>query len=222
MNATRTRIKFCGITRSEDAHLACELGVDAIGLVFTRKSPRYVGLEQARAIRVALPPLVTVVALFMDDEPGWIEQVIGAVQPDILQFHGSEPPSLAGGFALPYFKAVPMGSVVDVASFAALHPAAAGLLLDSHAAGNVGGSGDAFDWSRIPRNLPRPLVLAGGLDATNVAQAIALVRPYAVDVSSGIESAPGVKHAARMRDFVTAVRTADSECGNMDSPDACD
>jgi phosphoribosylanthranilate isomerase len=152
---------------------------------------------------------VTTVALFMDDEPGWIEEVISMVQPDILQFHGNESPGFAASFARPYFKAVPMGSVSDVIAYAAQHPAAAGILLDSHAGGAMGGSGEAFDWARVPRNIARPIVLAGGLDADNVAQAIATVRPYAVDVSSGIESAPGIKHAAKMRRFVEAVRAAD-------------
>jgi phosphoribosylanthranilate isomerase len=205
-----TRIKFCGITRAEDARRAADLGVDAIGLVFTRKSHRFVGLTQARAIRRALPLFVTAVALFMDDEPGWIEEVIADMQPDLLQFHGSEAPGFAASFARPYIKAVPMASVNDVAAYAAQHPGASGFLLDSHAGGAPGGRGTAFDWTRAPRNLDRRIVLAGGLDARNVAQAIALVRPYAVDVSSGIEFAPGIKDAAEMRCFVDAVRAADA------------
>ena len=214
MNAVRTRIKFCGITRAEDARLAADLGVDAIGLVFTRKSQRFVGLGQARAIRRALPPFVTAVALFMDDEPAWIEEVIAVVQPDFLQFHGSEPAGFAASFARPYFKAVPMASVMDVAAYAAHHPDATGLLFDSHAAGTVGGSGETFDWTRVPRNNGRPIVLAGGLDPRNVAQAIAIVRPYAVDVSSGIETAPGIKQASAMRRFAEAVRLADDAITN--------
>ncbi|MEO5558864.1 MAG: phosphoribosylanthranilate isomerase [Dokdonella sp.] len=206
----RTRIKICGITRAEDARLAAALGVDAIGLVFTRKSQRFVGVTQARAIRRALPLLVTAVALFMDDEPSWIEEVIAVVQPDILQFHGSESAGFAASFARPYFKAIPMGSVTNVIAYAAQHPDAAGVLLDSHIGGAMGGSGEAFEWSRVPRNIGRPVVLAGGLDPDNVARAIAAVRPYAVDVSSGIESAPGIKHAAKMRRFVEAVQAADA------------
>ncbi|MEO7326469.1 MAG: phosphoribosylanthranilate isomerase [Dokdonella sp.] len=205
----RTRVKFCGITRAEDARLAAALGVDAIGLVFTRKSQRFVGVSQARAIRRALPLLVTAVALFMDDEPSWIEEVIAVVQPDILQFHGNESAGFAASFARPYFKAIPMGSVTNVIAYAAQHPDASGVLLDSHAGGAMGGSGEAFEWSRVPRNIGRPVVLAGGLDPDNVARAIAAVRPYAVDVSSGIESAPGIKHAAKMRRFVEAVQAAD-------------
>jgi phosphoribosylanthranilate isomerase len=209
VNSVRTRIKFCGITRADDAHVAAELGVDAIGLVFTRKSQRFIGAGPAREIRRALPPFVTAVALFMDDEPSWIEEVIAVVQPDILQFHGNESAGFAASFARPYFKAVPMGSVANVLAYAAQHPEAAGILLDSHSGGALGGSGEAFDWSRVPRHAGRPIVLAGGLDADNVALAIAAVRPYAVDVSSGIESAPGIKHAVKMRRFVEAVRAAD-------------
>jgi phosphoribosylanthranilate isomerase len=209
MTATRTRIKYCGITRADDARLAAELGVDAIGLVFTRDSMRFVGVGQARTIRRALPPFVTTVALFMDDEPAWIEEVIAVVQPDVLQFHGKEDAGFAASFGRPYLMAVPMGSVANVNAFAAQHPDAVGLLLDSHASGALGGTGQAFDWTRVPRNTGRPIVLAGGLDPANVARAIAAVRPYAVDVSSGIESAPGIKNPTRMRRFVEAVKTAD-------------
>lgn len=205
---TRVRVKFCGMTRLEDVRAAVELGVDAIGLVCTRRSTRFVEPGQARALRRALPPFVSAVALFMDDAPEWVADAIAALRPDCLQFHGSETAAFAASFALPYLKAVPMASVADVAGYAAAHPAAAGFLLDGHAAGAAGGSGVAFDWSRVPHGLGRPLLLAGGLDAGNVAQAIALARPYAVDVSSGIERAPGVKDAARMRAFVEAVRAA--------------
>jgi phosphoribosylanthranilate isomerase len=205
-----TRIKFCGFTRADDVRIAVELGVDAIGLVLTRKSQRFLGLSQARALRRSLPPFVSAVALFMDDDAGWIEEVIAGVQPDLLQFHGSESGGFAASFMRPYIKAVPMASVADVAAYVALHPEACGFLLDSHAVGQVGGTGGRFDWSRVPR-LARSLLLAGGLDALNVAQALALVRPYAVDVSSGIESSPGIKDAAKMRAFVAAVRAADAQ-----------
>jgi phosphoribosylanthranilate isomerase len=200
------RIKFCGVTRIDDAFAATALGVDAIGMVFTRRSQRFVDLVQAAAIRRVLPPFVAAVALFMDDEPAWIEDVIEVVRPDLLQFHGGETAEFARGFARPYLKAVPMGSIADAAAAAAQHPDAVGILLDSHAAGAVGGSGVAFDWARVPPDMRRPVVLAGGLDASNVARAIALMRPYAVDVSSGIESAPGIKDALKMRAFVDAVR----------------
>lgn len=201
---TRTRIKFCGLTRAEDVRCAIALGVDAIGFVLTRRSRRFVEPEQARALRDALPPFVSAVALFMDDAPDWVAEVVATMRPDLLQFHGEESGGFAERFDRPYLKAIPMGSVADVAAYADAHPRACGFLLDSHSTGAAGGSGEAFDWARFPHQLDRPLVLAGGLDAGNVAQAIALARPYAVDVSSGIESAPGIKDAGRMRAFVAA------------------
>lgn len=205
---SRTRIKFCGLTRIDDVRAAAELGVDAVGFVLTKKSRRFVDPAHARTLRDVLPPFVSAVALFMDDDAAWVEHVISTLRPDWLQFHGAEPASFAESFDRPYLKAVPMASVVDVDAFAASHPHASGFLLDSHALGAAGGSGEAFDWTRAPRNFARPLVLAGGLDAGNVAQAIAIAKPYAVDVSSGIESAPGIKDAAKMRAFVDAVRDA--------------
>ncbi len=200
------RIKFCGITRIEDAHAAAGLGVDALGLVFTRRSRRFVDVAQARAIRDVLPPFMNVVALFMDDDPAWIEQVIAQVQPHLLQFHGSESARHAERFARPYLKAIAMQGG-DAHAVASEHAGAAGFLLDGHAPGAPGGAGRSFDWTHAPR-LGRPVVLAGGLDADNVARAIAVVRPYAVDVSSGIETSPGIKDAAAMRAFVEAVRAA--------------
>lgn len=206
----RTRIKFCGITRAEDARRGAELGIDAIGLVFSRASQRFIGIREARNVRAELPPFVTAVALFMDDEAGWIEEVISTVQPDLLQFHGAEPDRFAASFLRPYIKAVPMASVANALRHVADFPGAAGFVLDSHARGAPGGTGEAFDWTRIQPGTGRPFVLAGGLTAQNVAQAIATVRPYGVDISSGIESAPGIKDVAKMRAFVSAVRAADS------------
>ncbi len=205
------RIKFCGITRGDDALAAAVLGVDALGFVFTRRSRRFIEPAAARAIRAALPPFVTSVALFMDDTPDWIAEAIAIAAPDLLQFHGAEPAADCERFGRPYLKAVPMGSVADVAAFAAAHPRAAGLLLDSHALGAAGGTGERFDWARVPRGLDRPLILAGGLDVDNVGTAVRIARPHAVDVSSGIESAPGIKDAARMRAFVAAVRAAERD-----------
>jgi len=203
-----TRIKFCGITRPQDARFAIELGVDAIGLVFTRRSQRFLGISQAREIRRMLPPFMSAVALFMDDAPSWIEEVIAGVQPDLLQFHGAEAGPFAASFSRPYVKVVPMASIDDAAAYVGLHPAASGFVLDSHALGALGGTGETFDWKRAPR-IGKPTILAGGLDPGNVAQAIALVRPYAVDVSSGIETASGIKESGKMRRFVEAVRAAD-------------
>ena len=209
----RTRIKFCGITRVDDARRGAELGIDAIGFVFTRASQRFVGISQARTIRAELPPFVTAVALFMDDEPGWIEEVVSSVQPDLLQFHGAETDRFAASFARPYIKAVPMASVADAARHVAEFPNASGFLLDSHERGARGGTGRTFDWARAPSSGGHEYVLAGGLTAQNVAQAIAAVRPYGVDVSSGIESAPGIKDQSKMRAFVAAVRSADAARG---------
>lgn len=202
---SRVRIKFCGITRAEDALFASALGVDALGFVFTRKSSRFIEADAANRILRDLPPFVTSVALFMDDEPAWIRQVIAMARPQVLQFHGGEPAAECVGYGLPYLKAVPMATVTDVASYAAGFPGAAGFLLDAHASGEPGGQGNRFDWSR-PMRCDRPLILAGGLSADNVPEAIRRLRPFGVDVSSGIESAPGIKDAARMRDFVDAVR----------------
>ena len=200
----RVRIKFCGITRAADASLASSLGVDALGFVFTRRSGRFIEADAANRIVRELPPFVTSVALFMDDEPAWIRQVISIARPHLLQFHGNEQAADCAGYGLPYLKAVPMGSVVDVASYVAGFPGAAGFLLDAHASGEPGGQGVRFDWSR-PVQQDRSLILAGGLAPDNVQEAIRRVKPFAVDVSSGIESAPGIKDAARMRAFVDAV-----------------
>ncbi|MCE7951730.1 MAG: phosphoribosylanthranilate isomerase [Xanthomonadales bacterium PRO7] len=208
----RTRIKFCGITRAEDALAAVALGVDAIGLVLTRKSPRSIAPLQAREIRRTLPPFVTTVALLMDDEPGFIADAIATVQPDLLQFHGRETQDECLRFEMPYLKAIAMNGDNAPAQMHE-HTAAVGFVFDAHAPGGQGGSGRVFDWSRIPRDLMRPLILAGGLNLANVAEAIATVAPYAMDVSSGIEAAPGIKDAARMRAFVDAVRAADAARG---------
>lgn len=208
----RTRIKFCGITRAEDALAATALGVDAIGMVLTRKGPRHLTATPAREIRRALPPFVTVVALFMDDDPGFIADAIATVQPDLLQFHGRETLDECLRFEVPYLKAIAMAGG-DVQAQLREHTAAVGFVFDAHAPGGQGGSGRVFDWSRIPREPTRPLILAGGLNPANVAEAIAMVAPFAVDVSSGIETAPGIKDATKMRAFVDAVRAADDSHG---------
>ena len=204
-----TRIKCCGMTRVEDALLAARLGADAIGLVFTARSKRQVSFDQARAIRQALPPLVSTVALFMDDDAGRVQQVIDAVQPDLLQFHGSERDDWCAQFGLRYLKAIAMGAGVTALPQLRAYPGAAGLLLDGHGLGEAGGSGKAFDWSLMPKDLPQPLMLAGGLTPGNVAKAIRIARPWAVDVASGIESAPGIKDPQKMAAFIHAVREAD-------------
>jgi phosphoribosylanthranilate isomerase len=201
-----TRIKFCGLTRLEDVELAARLGVDAIGFVMTRRSKRFVEPAAAAHLRNAVPPYVTTVALVMDDEPAYIEEVLRVLRPDMLQFHGSETDAACAAFGVRYTKAIAMGE--GEAALERLHrfPQAAGLLLDGHGLGEQGGSGQRFDWSLMPKALAQPLILAGGLDADNVAQAIRVARPWAVDVSSGIESSPGIKDRAKMERFISAVR----------------
>jgi len=204
----RVRVKFCGFTRREDALAASALGVDAIGLVLTPRSKRFAGIANARDIRRALPPFVAVVTLFMDNEPGFIAEAIATVRPDLLQFHGSEEAPDCVRYGLPYLKAVAMGSAgqVDGRAVVAAHPQAAGFLFDGNAAGEQGGSGQRFDWARLPAGLSAPVILAGGLTPENVGEAIRAAHPYAVDVSSGIESSPGVKDLEKMRRFVAAAR----------------
>lgn len=204
---TRTRIKFCGMTRIEDAVLAARFGVDAIGFVFTRRSPRFIGPAKACAIVRALPPLVDVVALFMDDEPDWVREVERAIRPHWLQFHGSENDAFCAAFDTPHVKAIAMGSEDDVRTRLDAHPHARAFLLDGHAAGMQGGRGQGFDYARIPHDIEHPLILAGGLSVANVATAIDHVRPWAVDVSSGIESAPGIKDPDKMRAFIQAAQS---------------
>lgn len=206
----RTRIKFCGMTRVVDAQHAAALGVDAIGLVFTAHSPRCVDVEQARVIRDSLPPFVTSVALFMDDDEALVRRVVNTVAPDCLQFHGAETDAWCARFGRPFLKAVAMGSVAAGLKQLREYPHAAALLLDGHGVGEAGGSGRVFDWSRIPSSLAQPLMLAGGLHAGNVAAAIVEAHPWAVDVSGGIESAPGIKDAVMMERFVAAVREIDT------------
>lgn len=208
---TRLRVKCCGITRTEDAVLAATLGADAIGLVFARHSPRGVDIRQARAIRLALPPLVAAVALFMDDEADWVLEVIDHIQPDLLQFHGDEDAGYAQQFGRRYLKAIAMADAGDPAARMAAHPQAAGFLLDGHGHGEAGGRGRTFDWTHVPRHTGRPWLLAGGLDADNVAAAIRAAQPYGVDVSSGIECAPGIKDPLRMQRFIAAVRATERD-----------
>lgn len=207
----RTRVKICGITRPEDGRQAAVLGADAIGMVFLPGSPRDVSLPVAREIIATLPPLVTVVALFMDPSPDEVERVLAALPVDLLQFHGSEPPEFCRAFGRRYMKALAMAEGgAAAAAQAERYPDAAAFLLDSHAAGQQGGSGQTFDWSQIPTDLPRPLLLAGGLHAGNVAAAIQEHRPYGVDVSSGVEAVKGIKDAARMAAFINEVRRVES------------
>lgn len=201
----RVRIKVCGMTRVEDVAAAAKLGVDAVGLVFYAKSPRNVSIEQAQALVAALPAFVTPTALFLDPDAEAVRQILGNVRIELLQFHGVEPAEFCRSFGRPYIKAVPMGSQADLAEYGRRHAQAAALLLDSHATGQKGGTGKSFDWAAVPSFKGPPLILAGGLNPGNVATAIRMVRPYAVDVSSGVESAPGIKDPGKMAAFVHEV-----------------
>ena len=205
-----TRIKCCGMTRIEDALLAAQLGADAIGLVFTARSRRRVGIAQAETIRRALPPFVDCIALFMDDDAGLVREVIATVQPDLLQFHGLESDAWCAQFDRRYLKAVAMGEGPAAVTRLRDYPGASGLLLDGHGLGEAGGSGHSFDWSLMPRDFRQPLILAGGLRADNVAAAIQIACPWAVDVASGVESSPGIKDAAKLQAFISEVRAIDT------------
>jgi len=208
---SHTRIKFCGLTRAEDVRLAVELGVDYLGLVFAAGSPRQLSLSQACELRALVPEEIAVVALVMDDAAASIRSIIEQVRPDLLQFHGHEQDTDCAGFGVPFFKVIAMGGDRQEHGLtAAAYPSAYGLLLDGHAQGEQGGSGQRFDWTRVPAGLGKPFLLAGGLCPDNVAAAIHTARPWGVDVSSGIESSPGVKDADRMRHFVEETRRADS------------
>lgn len=205
----RTRIKICGITRSQDALEAVRLGADALGFVFYERSPRRVTLEQACAIGGDLPPFVARVALFLNADAGYVNEVIHRFRPDVLQFHGDEPPATCAASGVPYIKAIPMGSSGSPQAYIQRYGDARAVLFDSHAAGAAGGSGKRFDWKRIPSDMSLPLVLAGGLNPDNVAEAVRKVRPFAVDVSSGVESEPGIKDHAFMADFIQEVGNGD-------------
>jgi phosphoribosylanthranilate isomerase len=205
----RTRIKFCGVTRPQDADTAVALGVDAVGLVLAAGSPRFISLEQAAIIRRRLPAFVQAVALFRNADDAAVGRAIEVLQPDLLQFHGDESAAFCESFGRPYLRAVPMKGAVDLAPWERQFASAAALLLDAHGAGEPGGQGVPFGWDALRGRAHRPYVLAGGLTPDNVGAAVTLLRPHAVDVSSGIESAPGVKDEARMLRFIEAVRAAD-------------
>jgi len=205
-----TRIKCCGMTRTQDALLAAQLGADAIGVVFAARSKRRVTLAQAASIVAAMPAFVTTVALFMDDDAALVRQVIDEVRPTLLQFHGRESDAWCRQFGQPFLKAIAMGEGASALATVDDYPHAQGVLLDGHGADEAGGSGRTFDWSLVPPSLAPRLILAGGLTADNVGAAIRTARPWAVDAASGIESAPGIKDPARLAAFIAAVRQADA------------
>ncbi len=204
-----TRVKICGITRRVDALAAASCGADAIGLVFYEHSPRLVSIAQAGLLAAALPPFVSVVGLFVDADAAFVREVLASVPLDMLQFHGDEPPAYCAQFNKPYLKAIRVKAGVDLLQCASDFCGARGLLLDAHVDGIPGGTGTAFDWALIPGRLPLPVILSGGLDAGNVAAAIKQVRPYAVDVSSGVEAGKAIKDAAKIAAFINEVKRTD-------------
>jgi phosphoribosylanthranilate isomerase len=203
MSAVRSKI--CGITRIEDALAAVEAGADAIGLVFYPKSPRAVSVQEARAIIAALPPFISTVGLFVNASRCELNETLDAVPLDMLQFHGDEAPEQCEGYHRPYMKALRVQAGDDIAASCRMYSGASGILLDTFVAGVPGGTGETFDWALIPQGLSKPVILAGGLTSANVAQAIAQVRPYAVDVSGGVEKSKGIKDHDKIRAFMSAV-----------------
>jgi len=208
----RTRVKVCGMTRAEDIEAAVQAGADAIGLVFYPPSPRFLRIEQARKLADSVPPFVASVALFVNPPAEEVRAVLERVRPSMLQFHGEETPGFCGQFGVPYLKACRVKSgdsaAVDLLKYLQPFSTAAGWLLDSHVA-EYGGVGESFDWSLVPTELARPLVLSGGLTRDNIRDAVRRVRPWAVDVSSGVEVSKGIKDAAKVAAFIAEVRNAD-------------
>lgn len=204
-----TRVKICGITQLDDALHACGAGADAIGLVFCEKSPRNIDASKAVQICRALPAFVTTVALFMNEDETQVRQILSEVPIDCLQFHGEEEAAYCRQFNRPYIKAIAMDGETELARKVSAYHDAKAVLLDSHAPGQTGGTGETFDWNEIPRDLDKPIVLAGGLTVENVAEAIRVVRPYAVDVSSGVEREKGLKDAERVTAFIHEVRNVE-------------
>ena len=204
----KPRVKICGLTRADDVRVAVEAGADAIGLVFYPPSPRFVDLPTAAALARLAPPFVSVVGLFVNADPALVRATLAAVPIHLLQFHGDEDDAYCRQFDRPFMKAARVKPGMDLVQYAADFPSAQAILLDAFVDG-YGGGGKVFDWSLIPAQLGKPLVLSGGLDADNVGAAVKRVRPAAVDVSSGVEAAKGVKDAGKVRAFVAAVRTAD-------------
>ena len=201
----RTRAKICGITRLEDALAAVEHGADAIGLVFYKPSPRYVSIEQAAAISAALPPFVSVVALFVDPTQAEVNAVLSQVRIDVLQFHGEESEPECVQYSLPYLKAIRVKTDTNLIQYAQTYSTAKALLLDTYSEHAVGGTGQVFDWSLIPNNLPVPIILAGGLTPDNVSDAAKQVQLYAVDVSGGVEASKGIKDSVKIAAFMAAI-----------------
>jgi len=207
----RTRVKICGLTRPEDALQAVNVGADAIGLVFYTNSPRNVSIAQAIEIARQVPAFVTIVGLFVNAEADFVKEVIAKVKLNLLQFHGDETPVECAQYGLPYIKAIRVKPDTNLVQYEQDFNEAKGLLLDAYTEGVVGGTGHQFDWNLIPKTLTKPVILAGGLNAENVAGAIKKVRPFAVDVSGGVELSKGIKDAQKIAAFVQQVKIADAE-----------
>jgi phosphoribosylanthranilate isomerase len=205
----RTRVKICGIRKPLHAKVAAEAGADAVGLVFFAGSPRCLSVDQALAVAKALPPFVAAVGLFVNAPAEEVRAVLSKVPLDVLQFHGDEKPDYCGAFGRPFIRAVRMAEGTDLLEWAHRFSAARALLLDTHVPGEPGGTGRTFDWSAIPRGMPLPLILSGGLDAANVRRAVREVGPWAVDVSSGVEVSRGVKDPEKIVEFIRSVRRED-------------
>ena len=204
-----TRVKICGITRIEDALTAIRLGANAIGFIFWDKSTRYIDPKEARKIVMALPPFVTVVGVYVNPSSEWVEETCSIAGLNLLQFHGDELPEFCSQFLLPYIKAVRIRSGIDLLQYAAQYSSSNGLLLDSYVEGVPGGTGRTFEWSLIPENLSLPLIVSGGLYPKNVCEAIREAKPWAVDVSSGVEVTKGIKDADKIAAFMTGVRNGE-------------
>jgi phosphoribosylanthranilate isomerase len=202
-----TRIKICGITNIQDSLDAASAGADAIGLVFYQPSPRNIQIQQAKMILAALPPFVTSVGLFVDPAPDFISNILHELQLDLLQFHGDETEHQCSIYGVPYIKAIRMREGVDLARQCQTFHSSRGILLDTFVAGQAGGTGQTFDWKQIPQNLDKPIILAGGLNPSNVADAVRQVKPWAVDVSGGVEQSKGKKDNTLIQAFITGVHS---------------
>ncbi len=210
----KIRVKICGITSIEDAETVCNAGVDAIGLVFYEKSPRNVSIPQAAEICASLPPFVNTVGLFLNASADFVHSVLASVPIDLLQFHGSETPEYCASFKHPYIKVIGMKEVHGLAQFDAIarqYPDARGFLVDSHAAGKAGGTGKTFEWANTPVDYHKPIILAGGLNAENIAAAIQQAPVYAYDLSSGVESQPGIKDKHKVMQLMNEVKRVQCE-----------
>ena len=204
--SARTRVKICGLTSVEDAMRAVNAGADAIGLVFYAPSPRNVSLEQAEAISASVPAFVTKTALFVNPSVAEVQAVLQTGSIDLLQFHGDESPEFCEQFQCSYIKAIRMREGIELESIAQQYHQASGLLLDAYKAGVPGGTGEQFDWQRVPKHLSKPIILAGGLTPENIQQAIEQTQPWAVDVSGGVEQSKGIKSAEKIEQFMSRVK----------------